>query len=259
VEPDRRPVAAASDGAPALEADHTPEAVRSRLAAGPERSYLRDLVYGAIDGTVTTFAVVAGVAGAALGSTVVLILGFANLAADGFSMAVSNYLGIRSERQRREAIEREEREHVRQVPEGEREEIRQLLAGWDLPDDVLDEVVARITADPDRWVDVMLQMEHGLPSQEPVPWRAAAATFVAFVTVGFVPLAPFVVEALGASVPAPFTWSAAATGVTFVLVGVARGVAVGLPRWRTALETLAVGGAAAAIAYLAGVGLAAIV
>jgi VIT1/CCC1 family predicted Fe2+/Mn2+ transporter len=241
---------------PLLAADHTPDAVRSRLAAGPGRSYLRDLVYGAIDGTVTTFAVVAGVAGAALGSTVVLILGFANLAADGFSMAVSNYLGLRSERQRREAIAREEHEHVRQIPEGEREEIRQLLAPWELPPEVLDEVVARVTDDPERWVDVMLQMEHGLPSQEPVPWRAGAATFGAFVAVGFIPLAPFVIDAIGPSVPAAFAWSAAATAVTFVAVGVARGMAVGLPRWRTALETLAVGGAAAAIAYLAGKGLA---
>ncbi len=238
---------------------HTPDAVRLRLAEGPRRSYLRDLVYGAIDGTVTTFAVVAGVAGAALGPTVVLILGFANLAADGFSMAVSNYLGIRSERQRRERIVREERDHVRRVPEGEREELRQLLADWDLDDDVRDQVVAQITADGDRWVEVMLRMEHGLPDQEPVAWRAALATFAAFVVVGFVPLAPFVVDAAGFAVPSPYAWSAAATAVTFVAVGVARGVAVDLPRWRTALETLAVGGAAATIAYVVGVGLAAVV
>lgn len=73
--------------------------------------YLRDLVYGANDGIITTFAVVCGVAGADLSTRVVLILGFANLLADGFSMGASNYLSIRSETAARaaageEAVER---------------------------------------------------------------------------------------------------------------------------------------------------------
>ena len=59
--------------------------------------YIRDVVFGANDGIVTTFAVVAGVAGAHLAPNVVLILGFANLFADGFSMAAGNFLGERSE------------------------------------------------------------------------------------------------------------------------------------------------------------------
>jgi VIT1/CCC1 family predicted Fe2+/Mn2+ transporter len=62
------------------------------------RHYIRDIVYAANDGIVTTFAVVAGVRGADLDAIIVLALGFANLAADGLSMAVGNYLGIKSER-----------------------------------------------------------------------------------------------------------------------------------------------------------------
>ncbi len=62
-----------------------------------ERKYLAEFVYGATDGTISTFAVVAGVVGASLSSSVVLILGFANLFADGFSMAVSNYLSNKSQ------------------------------------------------------------------------------------------------------------------------------------------------------------------
>ena len=62
-----------------------------------ERKYLGDFVYGGTDGAVTTFAVVAGVVGASLSSVIVLILGFANLFADGFSMAISNYLSTKSE------------------------------------------------------------------------------------------------------------------------------------------------------------------
>jgi VIT1/CCC1 family predicted Fe2+/Mn2+ transporter len=61
-------------------------------------SYLGEFVYGAIDGTVTTFAVVAGAAGAGLSSAVVVILGFANLVGDGFSMGASSYLSAKSKR-----------------------------------------------------------------------------------------------------------------------------------------------------------------
>ena len=82
-----------------MEHDHSPEAIGQRLAGGPSASYLRDWIYGGIDGAVTTFAVVSGVAGAGLPSSIIIILGIANLIADGFSMAVSNFLGNRAENQ----------------------------------------------------------------------------------------------------------------------------------------------------------------
>lgn len=78
-----------------------------RTAHGLFRHYLADLVYGANDGIITTFAVVSGVAGAGLSSRIVLILGVANLVADGFSMGASNFLSIRSEQGAREAEGRE--------------------------------------------------------------------------------------------------------------------------------------------------------
>ena len=78
---------------------HTPDRVSQRLEEGTPQSYLKDLVYGGIDGTITTFAVVAGVVGADLSAGIVVILGLANLIADGFSMAVSNFLGTRAEQQ----------------------------------------------------------------------------------------------------------------------------------------------------------------
>jgi hypothetical protein len=121
-----------------VEDEHTPDAIRARLARGPTRSRLRDFVYGAIDGIVTTFAVVAGVAGAGLEMRVVLILGAANLAADGFSMAASNFLGAKSDEQRRQRIRRQEEQHIAVVPAGEREEVRQILTGWGLDKELLE-------------------------------------------------------------------------------------------------------------------------
>lgn len=89
-----------------LAAEHRPEAIEERLAEPPVASLTGDFVYGAIDGIVTTFAVVAGVAGAGLAMRVIFILGLANLGADGFSMAISNYLGTRTETERRQRIRR---------------------------------------------------------------------------------------------------------------------------------------------------------
>ena len=83
-------------GTTQLEHGHAPAEIRARLSSRPRESYLRDWVYGGIDGAVTTFAVVAGVAGANLSPHIALILGFANLVADGFSMAVANYSGTKT-------------------------------------------------------------------------------------------------------------------------------------------------------------------
>jgi len=79
-----------------MEHEHTVDAIRERLAAGPHQNYLRDWIYGGIDGLVTTFAVVSGVVGAGFSPWVILVMGFANLFADGFSMAASNFLGTKA-------------------------------------------------------------------------------------------------------------------------------------------------------------------
>jgi hypothetical protein len=154
-----------------LAAEHTPWAVGRRLRRPRPASYLRDFIHGAVDGTVTTFAVVSRVAGADLDASDVIILGGANLVADGFSMAVSNYLGSRAERQQRELARREEELHSRLVPEGEREEIRQIFAAKGFRGRDLERVVEVITSDPQLWAETVMTEEHGDGST--VPNRAA--------------------------------------------------------------------------------------
>ena len=103
-----------------IEHGHSPEAIAARLKGGPQVSYLRDWVFGGIDGAVTTFAIVAGVAGASLSTNIILILGAANLLADGFSMAAGNYSGVKAERDDYRRLREMELRHIAATPEGER-------------------------------------------------------------------------------------------------------------------------------------------
>lgn len=157
------------------------------------RHYVRELVYGASDGLITTFAVVGGVAGGGLSASVVLICGIANLLADGLSMAVGSYLAIRSH-------------------------------------------------------ESVLEAE-GLPAEEPFPARHGAATFLAFVAAGVLPLIPYAVSGAG---PEQFTWSLAVTlGAMFCLGGLRSTIST-VRWWRGGLEMLGLGGVVAGVAYWAG-------
>jgi VIT1/CCC1 family predicted Fe2+/Mn2+ transporter len=239
--------------AAALAKEHTPHAISRRLGRRPSPSYLHDFIYGAVDGAVTTFAVVAGVAGANLDETVVIILGGANLLADGFSMAASNFLGSRAERQQRELAHREEHLHIELVPEGEREEIRQIYAAKGFQGEDLERVVEVITSDRELWAETMMSEELGFSSTEANEYRAALSTLVAFLTIGFLPLLIYVYDlAAPGDVADPFLWSALLTGVAFLVVGGMKSRFVDQSWWRSALETLAVGGLAAVLAYAAG-------
>ena len=228
--------------------DHSPQAIAARMAKGPRQSYLRDFVYGGIDGAVTTFAVVSGVVGANLSLRTILILGFANLIADGFSMAAGNYLGTRAEDEERRHHEAVEREEIRTVPEGEVEEVRQILASKGLSNDTLEKAVKEITADQNKWVQLMIAEEYGLPAAGRSALRAAATTFAAFIICGLVPLTPYLLP-----LNDQFTAACIATAVAFFGIGSLKSLWTIVPWWKSGLGTLAVGGISATIAYAIGV------
>ena len=230
-----------------MEHGHSLEDISERLAAGPRHNYLRDWIYGGIDGAVTTFAVVTGVVGARLSPAVILIMGFANLAADGFSMAASNYLGTRAEREDFEHLEAVEYKHIENVPEGEREEVRQIFRRKGFEGEELEHAVAHITSDRALWVRTMLTEEYGLPVEIRSAWLAALSTFSAFFLCGLMPLVPFIFDGDNA-----FLLSAIVTGIVFFIIGSAKSKWSTVSWWRSGFLTLLVGALAAALAYVVG-------
>jgi vacuolar iron transporter family protein len=231
-----------------MEHEHSPDAIQQRLQSGPTHNYLRDWIYGGIDGAVTTLAVVTGVAGAQLSTWVILALGFANLFADGFSMAASNYLGTRAEHDDWRRLEKIEHRHIDLAPEGEREEVRQIFERKGFEGSDLERIVELTTSDRERWVQTMLVEEYGLPHAVRSPWIAALSTFTAFVLCGLAPLVPYLFPSEHS-----LLLSVTLTGLVFLTIGSIKSRWSTSSWWHSGLTTLLVGTIAAVLAYLAGV------
>ena len=230
-----------------MEHEHSAEAIHERLIAGPTHNYLRDWIYGGIDGSVTTFAVVSGVVGAQLSPWTILVLGFANLFADGFSMAASNFLGTKAELDDWRRLEAIENRHIELAPEGEREEVKQIfqLKGFEGED--LRRMVDLVTSDRQRWIHTMLTEEYGLPREVRSPWIAAVSTLTAFVVCGLVPLAPYLLR-----LPQSLAVSMTMTGIVFFAIGSAKSKWSTTSWWQSGLTTFLVGAIAASLAYATG-------
>jgi VIT1/CCC1 family predicted Fe2+/Mn2+ transporter len=252
----------------ALQAYKNRDAERSRRAHDRPRAeaaeehqqtqgqYLKSMVYGGLDGIVTTFAVVAGVAGASLSAGVVLIMGFANLVADGLSMAIGDFLSTKAEQEYNRAEREREAWEVEHYPEGEKREMVELYTarGMD-PGDAraATEVLAR---NPQAWVSVMMAEELGIVESGESPWGHALATFLSFALFGFVPLAAYVgTRFLPALAGRTFPLSIALTGLTLFALGALKSRFTRRSWLAGGAEMLAVGGLAAAAAYGIGLGL----
>jgi VIT1/CCC1 family predicted Fe2+/Mn2+ transporter len=228
-----------------LEHIHTREAIQQRLGQDTQVSYLRDWIYGGIDGTITTFAIVAGVVGADMPGSVVLVLGLANLIADGFAMGAGNYSATKAELDDYRRLMAIERKHIALEPSGEREEIRQIFAGKGFDGLELERIVDVITSDEDRWAKTMAVEEYGLSPAMKSSLRAAMSTSAAFVLCGLVPLISYLV---GYSLAV----CVAATGLVFFGIGAAKSK-WSLAGWlRSGSETLVIGMGAAGLSFAIG-------
>jgi VIT1/CCC1 family predicted Fe2+/Mn2+ transporter len=188
------------------------------------------------------------VAGAGLSPLVIIALGLANVLADGFSMAASAYSGAKADRDNIRRVREIETRHIALYPDGERQEVREILRQKGIAGDVLEAATDAITANREKWIDLMIEGEYGLSGADPHPMKGAVATFLAFLVAGMVPLVPFLL----APEEIAFRLSAGMALVVFFAIGAAKSVWSLAPWWRSGLETLTIGGTAAALAYAVG-------
>jgi VIT1/CCC1 family predicted Fe2+/Mn2+ transporter len=232
-----------------LAVEHQPANIRQRLSRVNNRTSVSDAVLGAIDGCVTTFAIVSGAVGAGLPGSVALTLGIANLLADGFSMAVSNFEAVKAEQDFHAKVRQTEQSHIDLVPDGEREEIRQIFARKGFSGGTLEQIVETITDNPQLWIETMLREEHGLADNTGSPIRSALTTFSSFLLAGMFPLLPFLWVL---SQQQQFLASALFAGSVFFGIGMAKSLVINKPMLRAGISTLVTGGSAAGLAYLTG-------
>jgi len=215
-------------------------------------AYLPEMVYGSIDGIVTTFAVVAGASGAGFSIKVVLILGISNLVADGLSMSIGSFLSKKSEIDNYNKHVRIEEWEMDNLPEKERKEVEDIYIEKGFSGEELQMVVNRITSNRAVWLDTMMKDELGMMKETKSPLKCGASTFGAFVVAGAIPLIAFVLTLLQSAQFNPFLVSSIVTFVTFILIGAAKNGVTHAGWVRSIGETVLLGVVAAAAAYLLG-------
>lgn len=223
----------------------------------PLSTYLREIVYGANDGIVTTFAVVAGFTGAQIASPMagkpyflVLLFGFANLFADAASMGLGNFVSARSAKDAYAQEKRKEMYEIQNSTSMEKEETMHLLQQKGFSEEDAHALTKIYMKNEPYWLDFMMRYELELPNPEGEnPWLTAGATLIAFVTFGFIPLIPYV---FNVSPDKIFLSSSALVAIALIVVGFLRWKVTRESVIRSIGETVLVGGIAAGIAYVVG-------
>ncbi len=223
-------------------------------------SYLREIIYGGVDGIITTFAVVAGFSGAAIGgnttlqlsSLVILLFGLANLFADGVSMGLGNFLSILSDQMLYTTIRKKEECKMAHNADVEAEGTITILMEKGFTEADARTLTVLYRKNPNYWIDFMMNNELKISdSRREHPGYAAVATFVAFVTFGIIPLVPFLFMSTEDS-RVLFEVSAFGTLLALVLLGCFKGEVVGGTTIRSIAETVLVGSVAALVAFFVG-------
>ena len=218
--------------------------------------FLREIVYGGNDGIVTTFAVVAGFAGAGaegtalVGSVAVLLFGLANLFADGAAMGLGAFLSSRSAHHMYHANRTRELHAIAHTPDSERAEVTSILRSKGVSAEDAEGFADLYQRNPELMADFMMQFEFGMDDpSESNPALEGGATFLSFIAFGSIPLIPYFLRAPDA---ATFRWSVFATVLALTLLGLLRWRVTREGLVRSILETVLVGGTCAVIAYTVG-------
>ncbi len=217
-----------------------------------KKRYLKDVVYGSIDGIITTFAVVSGVMGASLSYGIIIVLGLANLLADGFSMAIGNYLSTKSEIERITQKRKEFHDSIRSNPDNEKEKLKEFFLKKGFSSAIITSMVDDIASNKEAWEGLVIRDKYG--GYESVnPKNSAIATFLAFVFAGAIPLFAFIFSLFFTSFQpyAPF-FAVILTAFALFMVGLLKAKIVNKNPIKSGFETLFIGGFAAFVAFAVG-------
>lgn len=205
--------------------------------------YLGDAVYGALDGTVTTFAIIAGSIGAGLTGPYVVILGLANLFADGFSMATGSYMSQKSHRDYLKKQKRKIELLIENKPKEALNQLKKIYQQKGFYGFELDSVINVVASQPELWAQE-LNDRRGLNQEKTSPLFAGLVTFIAFIFVGSMPVIIYVV--LGT---ASYIHILQLVAIVLFIVGSLRSKITQIPWWRGGLEVMLAGTFASLIAY----------
>lgn len=217
--------------------------------------YIGSMVFGGLDGIITTFAVVSGVAGAQLDPAIIIIMGLANLLGDGFSMGIGAFLSLKSEKEYYDHEYAREAWEVENYPEGERQELLEIYLKLGYPPADAQKIMEVKTANKQLWVSAMMTEELGLMIDDTSPIGAALTTFISFLVSGSLPLLAYLAGLIFKfTLPAStsFLISLGLSGVALFALGAAKYFVTRRNPFFSGLEMLIVGGFAAGVAYLVG-------
>jgi vacuolar iron transporter family protein len=223
-------------------------------------SYFKEVIYGGVDGIITTFAVVAGFSGATLSNEtttqlsflVALLFGLANLFADGISMGLGNFLSVRSDQDLYNGMRKREALEIREHPEYEFQETVTILMKKGYSEEDARTIAKLYQKNENYWVDFM--MNHEIKMPDPRGESAiftSVATFLSFISFGIIPLVPFIAMPQGEP-STVFLYSVIGTAFALCLLGLLKWKIVGSSLKKSLLEVLVIGGIAAIMAFLVG-------
>jgi VIT1/CCC1 family predicted Fe2+/Mn2+ transporter len=209
---------------------------------------VRDIVIGMSDGLTVPFALAAGLTGAVSATRIIVTAGLAEIAAGSIAMGLGGYLAARSDADHYASERRREEREVVELAETEREEVADVFRGYGLGDEEIAPVLRAFAARPQTWVDFMMRFELGLEAPQPRRALWSALTIAgAYTAGGLIPLSPYMLVAHDTG--RALNISVAVTLAALLVFGYVKGRFTGAKPWQSGLQTLLVGGLAAAAAF----------
>jgi vacuolar iron transporter family protein len=208
---------------------------------------VRDIVIGMSDGLTVPFALAAGLSGAVMATRVVITAGLAEISAGAIAMGLGGYLAAKSDAEHYASEEAREHREVRELPEEEEAEIERVFLAYGVTREQSEPIIGALRRRPKEWVDFMMRFELGLEQPDPGrAWRSALTIASAYIAGGLIPLSPYMFLP---DIRSGLYFSIVVTLVALAFFGYIKGRFTGALPWRSSLQTVSVGGVAAAAAF----------